>query len=66
MSPKEPTFSFSARAAEKAAARERDEEKLASGETTRAEMAKINGGSIRGVQYKGPAMRIRSIVDPKS
>ena len=66
MSPEEPTFSFSARAAEKAAARERDEEKLASGETTRAEMARINGGSIRGVRYNGPAMRIRSEVEPKS
>jgi hypothetical protein len=29
-------------------------------------MARINGGSIRGVRYNGPAMRIRSEVEPKS
>ena len=55
MKPKAPRFSFKDRADEKAAARERDEELLRSGQVSHADMARANGGSVRGVRYKGPA-----------
>ena len=55
MKPKAPRFSFKDRAAEKAAARARDEELLRSGQVSHADMARANGGSVRGVRYKGPA-----------
>lgn len=61
MKPKVPSFSFKERAAEKAAARERDEELLRSGEASHADMARANGGSIRGVRYKSPAERIQAL-----
>lgn len=62
MEPKVPRFSFKERAAEKAAARKRDEELLRSGEVSHAEMARANGGFVRGVRYKGPAKRIQALV----
>ena len=61
MEPKMPRFSFQERAAEKAAARERDEELLRSGQVSHADMARANGGSIRGARYKGPAKRIQAL-----
>lgn len=61
MKPKVPRFSFKERAAEKAAARKRDEELLRSGEVSRADMARANGGSIRGARYKGPAERMQAL-----
>ncbi|MFG6534810.1 hypothetical protein ACGYK5_13295 [Sulfitobacter sp. 1A16787] len=61
MKPKEPSFSFKERAAEKAAARKRDEELLRSGEVSHADMARANGGSVRGARYKGPAKRIQAL-----
>ena len=61
MKPKAPEYSFSARAAEKAASRADDEEKLRSGEVSRADMARINGGSIRNVRYISPSKRIRAL-----
>jgi len=54
-------FSFQKRAAEKAASRAQDEEDMKSGKVSRAEMARINGGSIRGVRYVGPSKRIRHL-----
>ncbi len=61
MKPKAPEYSFSARAAEKAAARAVDEEQLRSGKVSRADMARINGGSLRGARYIGPAKHIRAL-----
>ena len=61
MKPKVPEYSFSARAAEKAAARAVDEEQLRSGRVSRADMARANGGFIRGARYIGPAKRIRAL-----
>jgi hypothetical protein len=58
--PKAPEYSFSARAAEKAAARAVDEEQIKSGKVSRADMARINGGS-RGARYIGPAKRIQAL-----
>lgn len=61
MKPKAPRFSFKDRAAEKAAARERDEELLRSGEVSPADMARANGGFVRGARYKGSAKRIQAL-----
>jgi len=61
MKSKAPSFSFKERAAEKAAARDRDDELLVFGEVSHADMARANGGSIRGVRYKGPAKRIQAL-----
>ncbi len=60
MKPEVVYFSFSERAAEKAAARAIDEAKLLSGEVSRAEMARANGGHVRGFRYKGPSERMRA------
>lgn len=59
MKPKVPRYSFKERAAEKAAAR--DEALLRSGEVAHADMARANGGSVRGARYKGPAKRIQAL-----
>lgn len=61
MKPKVPRYSFQERAAEKAAARERDEELLRSGQVSHADMARTNGGSVRGARYKGPSKRIQAL-----
>ena len=61
MKPKAPRFSFKDRAAEKAAARARDEELLRSGQVSHADMARANGGFVRGARYKGPAKRIQAL-----
>ena len=61
MKPKAPRFSFKDRAAEKAAARARDEELLRSGQVSHADMARANGGSLRGASYKGPSKRIQAL-----
>ena len=61
MKPKVPIFSPEELAAEKAPARERDEELLGSGEVSNADMAGANGGSARGVRYKSPAKRIQAL-----
>ncbi|MFG6562167.1 hypothetical protein [Sulfitobacter sp. 1A15299] len=61
MKPKAPRFSFKDRAAEKAAARERDEELLRSGEVSPADMARANGGFVRGARYKGPSKRMQAL-----
>jgi hypothetical protein len=61
MKPKVPEYSFSARAAEKAAARAVDEEQLRSGKVSRADMARANGGFIRGARYIGPSKRIQAL-----
>lgn len=55
-------FSFRERAAEKAAARAKDEARLADGSITPAELSRENGGNLRGrVTYKGPAHRIQRL-----
>ena len=61
MKPKAPRFSFKDRAAEKAAARERDEELLRSGQVSHADMARANGGFVRGARYKGPSKRMQAL-----
>lgn len=61
MTPKHRSFSFQKRAAEKAAARIRDEEQLRAGKVSPAKIARINGGSLRGGRYKGPSERIRAL-----
>lgn len=61
MKPKVPGFSPKERAAEKAAARARDEELLRSGGVSHADMARAIGGSVRGVRYIGPAKRIQAL-----
>ena len=61
MKPKASRFSFKDRAAEKAAARARDEELLRSGQVSHADMARANGGSLRGARYKGPSKRIQAL-----
>jgi len=61
MKPKAPRFSFKDRADEKAAARARDEELLRSGQVSHADMARANGGSLRGARYKGPSKRIQAL-----
>lgn len=55
-------FSFQNRAADKAAARSMDEEKLSSGQVSPGAMARANGGSLRGARYKGPSKRIQALV----
>lgn len=57
----DPTFSPQERAAQKVAARARDEEQLRSGKVAPAKMARINGGSLRGSRYKGPSKRIQAL-----
>jgi hypothetical protein len=56
-------FSFQERAAEKAAARAKDEEKLQSGEVSHAAMARANGGYLRGARYKGPSKRLQALAE---
>jgi hypothetical protein len=61
MKPEASHFSFAKRAAEKADARERDEAKMASGEISRAVIARVNGGSLRGpTRYVGRSQRSRA------
>ena len=64
MKPKAPRFSFKDRAAEKAFARERDEELLRSGEVSPADMARANGGFVRGARYKGSVINSVYLVWP--
>ncbi len=59
-------FAFQERAVEKADARERDEEKLRSGEVSHADMALSNGGYMRGFRYKGPSGRIQALATMRS
>lgn len=63
MKPEVVYFSFKKRAAEKAAARAIDDAKLKSGEVSRAEMSRINGGHVRGCRYKGPSERMRALAE---
>ncbi len=63
MKPEVVYFSFSERAAEKAAARAIDEAKLRSGEVSRADMARANGGHVLGFRYKGPSERMRALAE---
>ncbi len=63
MEPKASEFSFEDRAAEKSASRANDQEKLLSGEVSRAEMSRINGGYLRDVRYVGPSKRIRDLAE---
>ncbi len=62
MKPKGAKFSFQERAAAKAVARANDEERLQSGQVSPAVIARVNGGSLRGLRYKGPSKRIQAIV----
>ena len=62
MKPKVSNFSFKKRAAEKAVARANDEERLQSGQVSPTEMARVNGGHLRGVRYNGPSKRIQALV----
>ena len=61
MKPEVVYFSFEERAAEKAAARAIDEAKLKSGEVSRADMARANGGHVRDMRYKGPSKRMQAL-----
>ena len=54
-------FSVQHRAAEKAAARARDESDMQSGAVAPAKMARINGGKARGVRRIGPSARLRQL-----
>ena len=63
MSKDEPRYSFARHAAVKAASRARDEELLRSGEITPGELARINGGGVRGAVYVGPSERIRTLAE---
>ncbi len=63
MKPKVPSFSFQKRASEKAAARANDEEKLQSGQVSPAVMARVNGGNLHAVRYKGPSKRIQAMAE---
>ena len=62
MKPKVLNFSFKKRAAEKAVARANDEERLQSGQVSHAEMARVNGGHLRGLRYKGRSKRMQAMV----
>lgn len=67
MKPKVPRFSFRERAAEKAVTRAEDEVRLSSGEVSHADMARSNGGRLRGGRYKGPQSafrRLQPLCDP--
>lgn len=57
-----PKYSFARRAAEKAAARAKDEADLRSGAVSPADLARVNGGQVRGVRYVGPSERIQRLV----
>jgi hypothetical protein len=63
MKPEVRRFSFERRAAEKAAARAKDEVALQSGMMAPDKMARVNGGSVRDVRRVGPAARIRRIAE---
>ena len=65
MKPKASRFSFKDCAAEKAAARARDEELLRSGQVSHADMARANGGFVRGARYKGPSKRMQALAAPQ-
>lgn len=56
-----PKYSFARRAAEKAAARAKDEADLRSGAVAPVETARLNGGGVRNVRYVGPSIRIQRL-----
>lgn len=61
MSDEPKQYSFRRRAAEKAAARAKDEARLADGSITPAELTRENG-MLRGkVTYKGPSLRMQRL-----
>jgi hypothetical protein len=63
MKPEVRRYSFEQRAAEKAAARAKDEAALKSGVVAPAKMAHVSGGSVRDVRRIGPAARMRRIAE---
>lgn len=61
MSDEPKRYSFRERAAEKAAARAKDEARLADGSITPAELSRENG-MLRGkITYKGPSLRMQRL-----
>lgn len=57
----EKQISFQKRAAEKAAARAKDERDLRSGAVSAAEMSRINGGGRHKIKLIGPSKRMQDL-----
>jgi hypothetical protein len=64
--PNEERFSFRDRSVEKSAAREQDEVAMESGEISRGEMSRRNGGGVKGVRYVGRSKRARGFLGASS